>query len=116
MKKFTLVMMLLASVIASAQNVINGKVIDGFDEPIPGVSVAVQGTSDSTISDFDGNFTITTSKDFPFTLEAKSVGFDPITYVVSSGDSDVTIVLENITFLDELVVSASRAPERLFEW
>ena len=115
MKTITLVLMLFVSVIGTAQNVVNGRVIDGFDEPIPGVSIQVKGTDVSTISDFDGNFSLTTDKDFPFTLEATSIGFDPTTFVVTSETNDITIVLEDITFLDELVIAASRAPERLFE-
>ncbi len=115
MKTITLVLMLFVGAIGVSQNVINGRVIDGFDEPIPGVSVTVKGTEVSTISDFDGNFSLTTDKDFPLTLEATSIGFDPTTFVVTSETKDVTIVLADITFLDELVISASRAPERLFE-
>ncbi len=115
MKSITLAVMLLVSIIGSAQNVVNGRVIDGFDQPVPGVSVSVKGTSVSTITDFDGNFTLTTDKDYPFTLEAKSIGFDDSVLVVTSETNEVTIVLEDITFLDELVISASRAPERLFE-
>ncbi|WP_109302238.1 TonB-dependent receptor [Aquimarina sp. AU474] len=115
MKSITLAVMLLISIIGSAQNVVNGRVIDGFDQPIPGVSVTVKGTSASTITDFDGNFTLTTDEDYPFTLEAKSIGFDDGVLVVTSETNEVTIVLDDITFLDELVISASRAPERLFE-
>ncbi len=115
MKTITLVLMLFVGAIGVSQNVIDGRVIDGFDEPIPGVSITVKGTSVSTISDFDGNFSLTTDKEYPFTLEASSIGFDPTTFVVTSETKDITIVLEDITFLDELVISASRAPERLFE-
>ncbi len=115
MKTITLVLMLFVGAIGLSQNVINGRVIDGFDEPIPGVTITVKGTDATTISDFDGNFSLTTDKDYPFTLEASSIGFDPTTTVVTSDTQDVTIVLEDITFLDELVISASRAPERLFE-
>ncbi len=115
MKTTTLILMLLVSTLSIAQNVVDGRVIDGFDQPIPGVSITVKGTSVSTISDFDGNFSLTTDKEYPFTLIASSIGFDDATFVVTSDTKDVTIVLEDITFLDELVISASRAPERLFE-
>ncbi len=115
MKTITFMAMLFLSIVGTAQNVVNGRVIDGFDEPIPGVSVTVKGTETSTITDFDGNFTLTTDKEFPFTLEATSIGFDPTTTVVTSDTQEALIVLEDITFLDELVIAASRAPERLFE-
>ena len=115
MRTITLMVVLLMSIVGTAQNVVQGRVIDGFDQPIPGVSVSVKGTDVSTITDFDGNFTLTTDKDYPFTLVASSIGFDDATLVVTSQTGEVTIVLEDITFLDELVISASRAPERLFE-
>ncbi|WP_025742785.1 TonB-dependent receptor [Aquimarina pacifica] len=115
MKTITLVLMLFLSVVSVAQTVITGKVLDDYDEPIPGVSVVVKGTTDGTISDFDGNFSLTTSKEYPITLESKSIGYDPVTTVVSSGETEVTIVMGEITFLDELVIAASRAPERIFE-
>ncbi|WP_109435034.1 TonB-dependent receptor domain-containing protein [Aquimarina sp. AU119] len=115
MRTIILVFMLFVGVISTAQNVINGKVVDEFNQPIPGVSVALKGTTEGTISDFDGNFSLTVSKAYPFTLEVSSVGFETGTVVVTSGSGDLTITLTEITFLDELVISASRAPERLFE-
>ncbi len=115
MRTIILILLLFVGTIGVSQNVVDGKVIDGFDEPIPGVSISVKGTDVTTISDFDGNFSLTTNKDFPLTLEATSVGFDPTTLVVTSDTIEAVIILEDITFLDELVISASRAPERLFE-
>ena len=41
-----------------AQNVIKGSVNDGSGEPLPGVSVAVKGTTSGTITDLDGKFSI----------------------------------------------------------
>ena len=41
-----------------AQNVIKGSVSDGGGEPLPGVSVAVKGTTSGTITDMDGKFSI----------------------------------------------------------
>ncbi len=115
MKTITLVMMLFLSVVTVAQTTISGKVLDDYDEPVPGVSISVKGTSDGTISDFDGNFSITTNAEYPMTLESKSIGYDNVTTVVNSGTTEVTIVMAEITFLDELVIAASRAPERIFE-
>jgi len=115
MKTFSLVVMLFMSITCMAQSVINGKVLDDYDEPIPGVSITVKGVSEGTISDFDGNFTLSTTASFPLTLEAKSIGFDPVSIEVASADADVTIRMGEITFLDELVIAASRTPERIFE-
>ncbi|WP_025743937.1 TonB-dependent receptor [Aquimarina pacifica] len=114
MKKSILLFLLFASAIASAQVVINGKVLDDYDEPIPGVNITLKGTSVSTISNFDGQFTINVPG-YPFTLTAKSIGYDATEVLFSSETEDITVTMSEITFLAELVISASRTPERVFE-
>ncbi len=49
------------SVVQQAQAV-SGKITDSSGQPLPGVTVIVKGTTQGTISDFDGNYTI---KDVP---------------------------------------------------
>ncbi|MBQ4819991.1 TonB-dependent receptor [Aquimarina sp. MMG016] len=115
MRTITLIAMLLISVVSFAQNTISGKVVDAFNQPVPGVTVALKGGEEKTITDFDGFFTLTVKKDYPFTIEASSVGFENTSEVITSATTEVTLILEEINFLDELVISASRAPERLFE-
>ena len=43
---------------AFAQNKVTGTVVDVQGEPIIGASVVVKGTSNGTVTDFDGNFTM----------------------------------------------------------
>ncbi|RZS99380.1 TonB-dependent receptor [Aquimarina brevivitae] len=115
MKIITTLLMLFISIISFAQTSLYGNITDEYGQPIPGVSVQLKGTDQRTISDFDGFFAITTNKEYPYTLEISSVGFEPVTEVVNSGTIEVNITLKEISFLDELVVAASRAPERIFE-
>ena len=42
----------------SAQTTINGQVKDDMGEAIIGASIVVKGTSNGTVTDFDGNFTL----------------------------------------------------------
>ena len=49
---------LLTSTIMYAQSEISGTVIDATGETIIGATVMEKGTSNGTITDFDGNFTI----------------------------------------------------------
>ena len=99
-----------------AQTTISGKVIDSnTNEPLPGVSIRVAGTSSGTSSDFDGSFSIKTTAALPLKLEITNVGFDRQVIEVTD-ESALTIKLhESHTSLDEIVVSASRTPERIFE-
>ena len=53
-----------------AQSTITGTVTDEKSgEPIPGVSVKVEGKSLGTSADFDGNFTLSVSETPPFVIE-----------------------------------------------
>ncbi|KJF43508.1 collagen-binding protein [Draconibacterium sediminis] len=62
--KFCIVMVLLfCSIITFAQqNAISGKVTDSSGEPLPGVTVVLRGTTQGTITDFDGAFNLTNVK------------------------------------------------------
>ena len=100
-----------------AQTEVSGKVIDAVNnEPIPGVNVKIIGGSTGASTDFDGLFSINTTSTPPFTLEFTSVGYDRQTFEVTNADQEITITLqESQTTLDEVVVSASRTPESIFE-
>ena len=44
--------------VAYAQKTVTGTVVDAAGEPMIGVSVMVDGTTNGGVTDFDGNFTI----------------------------------------------------------
>ncbi|HZF64023.1 MAG TPA: carboxypeptidase-like regulatory domain-containing protein, partial [Chitinophagaceae bacterium] len=82
---------------------------------IPAVSVIVRGTGQGTFTDEHGNFTVVTSRS-PVTLIFSSVGYETKEQVVSNTSSSLEIQLSTGSSLgQEVVVSASRVPERLFE-
>ncbi|WP_106791000.1 TonB-dependent receptor domain-containing protein [Aquimarina sp. Aq78] len=115
MKKITLVIMMMVCIIATAQTTISGKVVDDGNQPIPGANIALKSSSSGTVTDFDGIFTLTVQESPPFTIIASSVGFESSSVDISSQTTDLTIVLKEGTELDEVVISASRTPERIFE-
>lgn len=87
----------------SQQKTITGKVLDVSNEPIPGVTVFVQGTNNATSTDFDGNYTIS-NVSASDNLEFSFLGFK--TKIVQIGDKTVIdVVLEDsLQTLDEIVV------------
>ncbi|WP_339611235.1 TonB-dependent receptor, partial [uncultured Planktosalinus sp.] len=89
--------------------------VDNNGLPILGANIIVTNTSQGTVTDFDGNFTLTVSEQPPFTLEISSVGFESKSFDVTANNQVVNAVLVEGTSLDEIVVSASRTPERIFE-
>ncbi|MEC3906473.1 TonB-dependent receptor [Tamlana sp. 2201CG12-4] len=98
-----------------SQTTISGTVVDDNSQPIPGANIIVLGTSTGTVSDFDGNFTLTYSQNPPFSVQASSVGFETATEQVTSNNQTISFILKEGTALDEVVISASRTPERIFE-
>ena len=99
-----------------AQTTITGNVSDiDTKEPIPGASIRVQGTTSGASSEFDGSFTLITNAVLPVKLEVTMIGYDKQIIEVKN-NAPVTIALhESHNALDEIVVSASRTPERIFE-
>lgn len=115
MRTITLVIVLLISIISTAQTTISGKVVDNNNQPIPGANIALQGASVGTVTDFDGLFTLTIEETPPFTIIVSSIGFESANVDITSSTSDITVTLKEGTELDEVVISASRTPERVFE-
>jgi len=115
MKFFLQVMLLFLSTAVVAQTQVSGTVTDGNGQPVPGASVVIDSNT-GTVTDFDGNFSLSTSKTPPFNLTVSNVGLETKTITVSSAMQSLTITLgESATQLDEIVVSASRMAERIFE-
>ncbi|MDC6351039.1 TonB-dependent receptor [Zeaxanthinibacter sp. PT1] len=111
-----LVPLLFLSLGALAQTVIKGTVTDESGEPIPGANVVIVGKAIGTVTDFDGNYVLETQEEPPFTIRVTSIGYAEFTTQVTSSSESMDITLpEASTQLDEIVLSASRSPERVFE-
>jgi outer membrane receptor protein involved in Fe transport len=91
-------------------------VVDEKNQPIPGASIKIVGEAIGAVTDFNGNFTLTTQKKPPFLVEVSSIGFSSKTVEINANNQKISVVLsDEETRLDEIVVSASRAPERIRE-
>jgi outer membrane receptor protein involved in Fe transport len=106
---------MLFCVVSFAQTTINGKIIDNTGLPLPGANIVVVGTSTGTVSDFDGNYTLTVDQQPPFSIRISYTGFETQTIEITTNNQTVNITLEEGNSLDEVVISASRTPERIFE-
>jgi len=115
MKKILNIFILLSCVVTFAQSTVKGKVTDNNGQPLPGANVIIIGTSSGAISDFDGNYIIKTDQNPPFSIQISSVGFETATKDVTTKTQTIDVVLNEGTALDEVVISASRTPERIFE-
>jgi TonB-linked SusC/RagA family outer membrane protein len=91
--------------LTSADKKVSGVVKDTKGQPLPGVTVVVKGTSIGTVTNAEGNFTLTTPTD------AKILQFSFIGLVTQevpmAGKNVMSIVLEEQTVsVDEVVVTA----------
>ena len=108
-------LMLLATTTAWAQTTISGQVVDENGQAVPGVNIVISAT-EGTVSDFDGNFSIETSQSLPLTLDITAVGFASQQINVADAAAALSIqLMEETSQLEEIIVAASRTPERIAE-
>ncbi len=95
----------LITAIAFSQGTITGSVIDGeTNSPLPGANVMVKGTTNGTVTDFDGNFSINVSEGSG-SLVISYIGFISKTVSYTSEGSLGSITLQpNAEELEGVVV------------
>jgi len=92
----------LVSVSAYAQETISGKVVDESGESLIGVNVLIEGTSEGTVTDIDGEFSLEAASDA--VLLFSYIGYESQTVPVD-GRTTLNVTLRtNATALDEVVV------------
>lgn len=85
-------------------------------EGLSAISVTVKGGTAGTYTDDKGNFKFSTVQKFPVTLVFSSIGFTSKEVVVNSASQALDVDLSpSYTLGDEVVVAASRVPERILE-
>ena len=94
------VLIFFATSLVAQQNIV-GTVTDTNNNPLPAVSVVVQGTADGVSTDFDGNYSISATNGQ--VLVFSSLGFETQEATVSGTTLDITL-LESTSKLDEVVV------------
>ena len=84
-------------------NSVQGQVTSLAGEPLPGVNIIIQGTTEGTVSDIDGNYTLTVN-DPNAVLLFSFIGYTSQEVPVN-GQSTINVVLEeDVEQLDEVVV------------
>ena len=101
-----LIIFLLMTTTVFAQQ--SGMVVDQNNEPLPGASVVIKGTTTGTTTDFDGKFSINISQGD--VLIVSYVGFS--TNEVTFDGGDLTVVLNEGEALDEVLVTGNRSKPR----
>lgn len=116
MKIYLIIVSLLFCGLTYAQTTISGTVTDQDNLPVSGANIRVAGDRSGTSTDADGKFTLSTTQKPPYRLEVSSVGYTTKEVSVTSATEPVLVhISSEDTKLDEIVVSASRAPERVLQ-
>lgn len=103
LKRILFLLFAVCSLAVYGQNVeVKGKVVDDINDPLPGVSVSIKGTTRGTITDVDGNYSIEVSRNQ--TLVFSLVGMTP-QEVVYTGQPAINVSLAtDDKRLEEVVV------------
>jgi iron complex outermembrane receptor protein len=100
MKAMFFMLFLLCSTAMTAQNKVSGTVLDASGEPLIGVSVLEAGTTNGTVTDMDGKFSLTVKQGARLTVSY--VGYTSQTVAARNG---MTVNLqEDNKLLNEVVV------------
>ncbi|NEW77861.1 MAG: TonB-dependent receptor [Gelidibacter sp.] len=111
MKKLNILLVLLCffANIAVAQELVSGIVTNVSGEPLPGASVIEKGTSNGTVTDFNGNYKISAKKGA--TLVFSFVGFQSKEIQIASNNLNVSLE-EKGEQLSEVQIVGSRSTKR----
>ena len=99
----TLLAVFVISGMSFAQTQLSGTITDENGAPIPGATVIVQGTSNGTTSDFDGNFTLTVEANQ--NIEVSYLGYVTQVIPYTNQDSLSVSLAQDVDELDEIVVT-----------
>lgn len=83
---------------------VKGRVVDAKGEPIIGATVMEKGTTNGTITDFDGNFVLDVADGAP--MEISYIGYQTMQLVADAGKTLSVTMKEDTEVLDEVVVTA----------
>lgn len=82
-------------------NNLNGKVTNSKGEPLPGTTIVVQGTTNGTVTDMEGNYSITIPNNTS-RVNVNYIGYNPKTLPITGRVMNV-ILEENTMALNEVV-------------
>lgn len=98
----TLILLFSTINLFAQQRTVSGKILDGNDEPVIGANIMEKGTTNGTISDFDGKFTLKVG-DSPM-LIVSFLGYAKQEISVRDKTNISVKLVEDFKTLDEVVV------------
>lgn len=95
------------------EDLVFGTVMDANGEPLPGVTIMIKGSSTGTITDIDGNYSLSVTEGA--VLQFSFIGMKTLEFVVGN-NRNISVTLEvEVSSLDEVVVTGyQKINRRLF--
>jgi TonB-linked SusC/RagA family outer membrane protein len=93
------------------QKSISGKVTDSSNQPLPGVTVVVKGTTQGTITNADGNYSFTNISE-DATLVFSFVGMKGQEIVVGASTTINVVLIDDIVGIDEVIAIGYQTVKR----
>lgn len=84
---------------------IRGVVVDETGEALIGVNIVIKGTSKGTVTDFDGNFTLTHAEGDAVVLQVSYIGFQTQEVKASVGKNLNIVMTDDAEMLSEVIVT-----------
>ncbi|MGG8497372.1 TonB-dependent receptor [Tenacibaculum sp. TC6] len=112
-KQLAVIVFALLAITSFAQVKISGIVYDEYLEPFYSAKIT-QGRN-YAISNTNGEFTLKIEGKLPQTISVSAFGYKTEEVIVTSQDQEINVILKENILLDQVVISASRVPERIIE-
>jgi iron complex outermembrane receptor protein len=112
-----LIFFTLLNPVLAQQLKVSGKVTDSTTQlPVSGASVAIKETLIGTVTDAQGNYTLSFKAKTPYVLSISAVGFDKEEVTVNDIEKTVDVALNATSvLLNEVVFSATRVNESILQ-
>ena len=88
--------------LAQQTTTVSGQVLDNFGAPIPGAAVVVAGSTQGTVTDASGNYSL--QAPVGATIKVSFIGYDDAQMVIPADGKASFVLQEEFTELNELVV------------
>lgn len=117
-KAYLLFVLCITASFANAQSIrISGYISDKHTKaPLAGVGITLKGKTVGTTTGAAGSFSFSTTEKAPFTLVVSFLGYTSAERLITGNTDALNMELEASSILgQEVVISASRTPERILE-
>jgi iron complex outermembrane receptor protein len=110
MKSLYIALFMGFSIVASAQNKIVGTISDKDNKPLPSVNISIPEIHKETVSDSDGDYTLSNLPNGTFKIVYSFVGYATKTLSITISEKEIkqNIILDdNMIHMDEVIVSTA---------